>query len=202
MTPLVHLHEVSTEDVARVARWLEDDEVCSRWLGTLESGEPMHLDYMPREMIQAPAEKWERVFHDPHRRILSLYTAEGEHIGEAHLALQDFLGWAELSFFIGRKDLYRQGYGTAALYSLLDLVFNGLCLRRAWVNVPAFNERGLKLLKKAGFVREGRLRQSWPRGDRYYDSFIMGLLASELRTPQMWEDEAAVAISQWGYWSW
>ncbi|MEE9202170.1 MAG: GNAT family protein [Dehalococcoidia bacterium] len=202
MMPRVHLHEVSTEDVARVARWLEDDEVCSRWLGTLESGEPMHLDYLPREMMGAPAEKWKKVFHDPHRRILSLYTAEGEHIGEAHLALQDFLGWAELAFFIGRKDLCRQGYGTASLYNLLDLVFNGLCLRRAWANVPVFNEPGLKLLKRAGFVREGRLRQSWPRGGRYYDSFIMGLLAAEFRTPQMWEEEAAVAISEWGYWGW
>lgn len=202
MMPPVHLHEVSTEDVARVAQWLEDDEVCSRWLGTLENGEPMHLDYLPREMLQAPAEKWKRVFHDPHRRILSVYTAEAEHIGEAHLALQDFLGWAELAFFIGRKNLCRQGYGTATLYSLLDLVFNGLCLRRAWANVPVFNEPALKLLKRAGFVREGRLRQSWPRDGRYYDSFIMGLLASEFRTPQMWEEEATAAISEWGYWTW
>ena len=120
MTPQVHLREVSKEDVTRVSRWLEDDEVCSRWLGRLESGEPMHLDYWPREMLEASAEKWKRVFHDPHRRILSVYTVEGEHIGEAHIALQDFLGWAELSFLIGRRDLCRQGYGTATLHSLLD----------------------------------------------------------------------------------
>ncbi|MDP6511335.1 MAG: hypothetical protein QGH23_09030, partial [Dehalococcoidia bacterium] len=79
MTPQVHLREVSKEDVAHVARWLEDDEVCSRWLGKLDSGEPMHLDYWPREMLEASAGKWKRVFHDPHRRILSVYTEEGEH---------------------------------------------------------------------------------------------------------------------------
>lgn len=198
----VHLHEVSAEDVARVAQWLEDEEVSSRWLGRQETGEPMHLNYLPREMLQTPPEKWQRVFHDPHRRILSVYTPEGEHIGEAHLALQDFLGWAELAFFIGQKDRCRQGYGLATLYSLLDLVFNGLCLRRAWANVPVFNEAGLRLLKRAGFVKEGRLRQSWPHSGRYYDSFIMGLLASEFRIPQGWERGTAVAMSDWSYWNW
>ena len=202
MTPQVHLREVSKEDVAHVARWLEDDEVCSRWLGKLDSGEPMHLDYWPREMLEASAGKWKRVFHDPHRRILSVYTEEGEHIGEAHIALQDFLGWAELSFLIGRRDLCRQGYGTATLHSLLDLVFNGLCLHRAWANIPVFNEAAFKLLKRAGFTKEGRLRQSFPRDGRYYDSFIVGLLASESRPALMWEREASMAASDWAYWNW
>jgi RimJ/RimL family protein N-acetyltransferase len=162
----------------------------------------MHLDYLPREMLQASAEKWKRVFQDPHRRILSVYTAEGEHIGEAHLAIQHFLGWAELAFFIGRQDRCRQGYGAATLYSLLDLVFNGLCLHRAWANVPVFNEPAVRLLKRAGFAKEGRLRQSWPRDGRYYDSFILGLLASQFRMPQMEEMETAISISEWAYWNW
>lgn len=201
MTLPVNLQEVSAEDVARVARWLEDDEVCSRWLGRAKNGEPMHLDYLPREMLKAPVAKWKRVFHDPHRRILSVYTAEAEHIGEAHIALQDFLGWAELAFLIGRKDRCSQGYGMATLYSLLDLVFNGLRLHRAWANVPVFNERAVKLLKRAGFTREGRLRQSFPRDGRYYDSFVMGLLATELRPLQLREEGAATA-AEWAYWSW
>ena len=43
---------------------------------------------------------------------------------------------------------------------------------------------------------------SFPRDGRYYDSIIVGLLASEFRPALMWEREASMAASDWAYWNW
>ena len=38
MLPIVQLRHVTRDDVQRIARWLSDDEVSSRWFGHLFIG--------------------------------------------------------------------------------------------------------------------------------------------------------------------
>ena len=187
MLPEVRLVEVSREDVGRINDWLEDEEVCSMWFGHYTYGDPIHLGYHPSEMLNASEEKWDSVFHDPNRRIFSVYTAEGQHIGEAQLVIEEGLGNTQMSVLIGRKDLWHHGYGTATVEGILDLAFNVYGLYRVWVDVPEYNTPALGMCKKLGFVHEGTTRQSHPHEGVRFDSSIMGILTGEYarRTPKV-----------------
>lgn len=183
MRPEVTLAEVTREDVARLADWLDDQEVSDMWFGRYTYGEPAHLGYEPRVMLDATPEEWAEVFHDPHhephRDIFSVKTPSGEHIGEAQLAIDEALGDAQISILIGRKELWHRGYGTAAVIELLSHVFNTLGLFRVWVDVPEYNQAARDMFEHLGFIHEGTLRQSRPHDGARHNSVIMGMLANE-----------------------
>lgn len=179
MIPQVSLLPVSREDVQRIIQWLQDNEVCASWYGRDEKGEPIHIGYSPKEILGASPEEWERVFSDRERRIYSIYTAEGVHIGEARMEIDEALKNAQLFVLIGKKELWGQRYGSAAMLQLLDLVFNVFRLHRAWVDVAEYNLPGIRLCEHIGFVLEGRMRGSRLKDGTWYDSLVMGLLADE-----------------------
>ena len=150
MLPEVTLRDVSRDDVDRVAWWLEDVELSSRWFGLYGCGDPVHRGYDPRHMLEATSVEWERVFRDPYRLIYSICNEKNEHIGECQVVLDDD-GGAELSLLIGRRDHWHVGYGTSTVLTLLDRVFGDFGRQRAWVNVPEDNKSGLGLFAKLGF---------------------------------------------------
>ena len=175
----VALRPVIREDVRRIRLWLADEEVAESWFGRYSYGDPAHLGYHPEQMANASVEEWERVFSDPEHRMLSVYTEQGEHIGEFHVAIEETLGDGHASILIGRKDMWHQGYGTAAVSAGLDLAFNEWGLYRVWVDVPEYNEPALTLCRHLGFVHEGTLRKSRPHEGSRFDSVVMGMLATE-----------------------
>ena len=78
----ITLKNVSRDDVDRVAWWLEDEELSSRWFGHYGCGDPVHRGYDPQHMLEATESEWMHVFDEPHRLIYSIYSEKMEHIGE------------------------------------------------------------------------------------------------------------------------
>lgn len=180
MFPQISLVSLTREDVQRVAEWLDDPEVNALWFGEDGEGDPIHIGYSPSEVLNAPEDKWDESIPDEeYRRVFSVYTTEGEHIGEGQLEFEWALLEAQLSLIIGRKDLWHHHYGTSALIALLDESYNTYDLHRVWVDVPEYNEHALRLCRHVGFVLEGHFRKTHRKGDAWYDSFAMGLLADE-----------------------
>ncbi len=151
MLPEVTLKSVSRDDIDRIAWWLQDDDLSSRWFGQYGADDPVHPGYDPRHMLEASDWEWRRTFSDPRRAIFSIYNVVDEHVGECQVQL-DGEGGAELSVLIGRKDLWHHGYGTATMLELLDRVFNTMGLESAWVTVPIENRPAIGLFEKLGFV--------------------------------------------------
>ena len=151
MLPEVTLKSVSRDDVDRIAWWLQDDDLSSRWFGHYGIDDPVHPGYDPRHMLEASDWEWRRTFGDPRRAIFSIYNTADEHVGECQVQI-DGEGGAELSVLIGRKDLWHHGYGTATMLELLDKVFNTMGLESAWVTVPVENRPAIGLFEKLGFV--------------------------------------------------
>ena len=178
-TQTVTLRPVTREDVARLRSWLEDEEVSESWFGRYSYGDPAHLGYHPEEMDDVSDAEWERVFDDPEHRILSIYTREGEHVGEVHVAIEESLGDGHLSILIGRKDMWHHGYGTAGTLETLRLSFGEWGLFRVWVDIPEYNTAALEMFRHLGFVHEGTLRKSRPHEGARFDSVVMGMLAGE-----------------------
>ena len=179
MYPQVALSTVEREDVQRVSEWLEDREINASWYGLGDDGQPLHIGYSPRQIVQASATEWSQVFENEYRKIYSIHSPEGEHVGEGHLVIEWSLQEAQLFILIGRKDLWHLHYGTSALMRMLDEVFTNLELHRAWVDVPEYNVHALQMCRHLGFVLEGHLRRTHRKDNDWYDSFAMGLLADE-----------------------
>lgn len=175
----VVLKSVAREDVSRIRLWLEDDEVSENWFGRYSYGDPAHLGYHPTEMESVSDEDWQHVFNNPEHRIFSIYTEEGEHIGEVHLAIEESLGDGQVSLLIGRKDQWHKGYGTSAMIASLDLAFSEYNLYRVWADIPEYNTAAMQMFQHLGFVHEGTLRKSRPHEGSRFDSVVMGILAAE-----------------------
>ncbi|MDA1227467.1 MAG: hypothetical protein BZY79_02720 [SAR202 cluster bacterium Casp-Chloro-G4] len=175
----VILKVITREDVSRINQWLKDTEISESWFGRYAYGDPAHLGYHPEEMEKASDAEWQRVFDNPEHRIMSIYNQSNEHIGEIHIAIEESLADGQLSLLIGRKDLWHQGYGTAATNASLELAFNEYGLYRIWVDIPEYNEAARHMFDRLGFVHEGTLRKSRPHEGARFDSVIMGILGSE-----------------------
>ncbi|MGF0040344.1 GNAT family N-acetyltransferase [Peptoniphilaceae bacterium SGI.131] len=80
--------------------------------------------------------------------------------------------------------LYRQnergrGIGILATEVTRDFVFEELKLHRLELDVYSFNPRAEKAYLKAGFKREGVLRDAVMDGDEYADDILMSILEDD-----------------------
>ena len=181
----VNLKQVIREDVERISKWLEDENVNESWFGRYTYGDAAHLGYDPVKMLSAKKEEWDNTFHDPnhepHRDIFSIYTLDNLHIGEGQLTIDEPLGDAQISILIGDKTKWHKGFGTASVLAMLEHIYEHLDLYRAWVDVPEYNLNAKNMFENIGFQHEGTLRQSRPHHGSRYNSFIMGILFEEYK---------------------
>ena len=179
MSPEVTLTTPSRDDVERLTQWLQDEDVNTSWYGKDDDGQPLHAGYAPSQILAGGSEEWDRVFNNENRKVFAVYTSEGDHIGEAQLVIEWPLLEAQAYILVGRKDLWHHHYGTTAFVSLLDHAFNDLGLHRIWVDVPEYNKPAMAMVEHIGFVVEGHFRKAHRRGDQWFDSYALGLLAEE-----------------------
>ncbi|WP_121604356.1 GNAT family N-acetyltransferase [Virgibacillus sp. Bac332] len=74
------------------------------------------------------------------------------------------------------KDNYGKGYGTEATRLAQKFTFEELNLNRLELQVFSHNIRGIKSYEKAGFQKEGVLRQSLYLKNTYSDEIIISML--------------------------
>ena len=82
---------------------------------------------------------------------------------------------AELQIRIGEADAQGRGYGVDAVRLLVRFGFRTLKLHRVWLRVFATNQRALRAYRKAGFRKEGVMRDAARIKGRYVDVVVMGI---------------------------
>ncbi|GAA3009141.1 GNAT family protein [Kitasatospora albolonga] len=172
---LVRLRAPRAEDVDAHVRWRNDPEVVHWATG----GDP-HFGPITRESMERFHDA--RLRQDP--RVEATFTVEdlaaGRVIGSiGYRDLDPFAGRATVGILIGERDRWGGGYGSEALNLLLGHLFGSCRLRRVELDTWSGNERAVRAFRKAGFVEEGRRRESVRVGERWYDSVLFGLLDHE-----------------------
>lgn len=71
---------------------------------------------------------------------------------------------------------WSKGYGGEATKLMVDYAFATLNLNRIQLHVCAENAPAIRIYQKAGFVKEGVLRQAMYRRGGYVDFWVMGIL--------------------------
>ena len=77
------------------------------------------------------------------------------------------------------KHTWGKGLGSEATRLIVDYGFDMLNLNRIQLHVNAENEAAKAVYKKIGFKHEGTLRQAMYKNGRYYDFWLMGILAED-----------------------
>lgn len=166
----VFLRGAQRSDCAAMAAWLDDHDV-TRLL--FMGGRPANVELLEEE--------WARDQRDPNVAVFAVCTpGERRFIGTTGLyGINWVMRTGEFRIFLGDKTSWNRGVGTECAKLVVAYGFDKLNLNRIWLGVNADNSAGVRAYEKAGFVREGVLRQEQYRNFRYYDVIRMGFLRSE-----------------------
>ncbi len=88
---------------------------------------------------------------------------------------------AELQIRIGAEDARGRGVGQESLQRLLRYGFDELDLHRIYLHVFTTNKRAIRLYERAGFRREGLLREAALIDGAWVDVLLLALLRHERR---------------------
>ena len=109
----------------------------------------------------------------------ALYDRENHFIGEAGISLapKRFLK-AEISYSL-LPSQWNKGLGTELAKHLIKYCFNHLNLHRVEAGVATCNQASIRVLEKAGMVREGTHRKILPLATGWTDNFSYAILKEE-----------------------
>lgn len=167
----IYLRPLDEADLDRCLRWINDSEV----LVTLGRRHPLG---------RTAEQEWLREqYKSEDQMTLAIVLVDGDrHIGNCGFNEIDYVNRCGMfGILIGEKDVWGQGYGPEAADLILGYGFEQLGLHRIGLEVYSHNPRALRAYEKAGFVREGVLRESYFRNGVYHDTIVMAVLESEWR---------------------
>jgi RimJ/RimL family protein N-acetyltransferase len=84
---------------------------------------------------------------------------------------------------VGDKNVRGKGIGQLMMTEILKVAFNELTLHRVSLGVFDFNLSAIACYEKAGFIKEGLLRDSRKIGDQYWNLWEMSILENEWLKP-------------------
>lgn len=114
------------------------------------------------------------------RYFFLIIAPDGKIIGESVINEIDWdLRCANFRIGLYHKMERGKGIGTWATEVTRDFAFEELHLHRLELDVYSFNPRAEKVYLKAGFKREGVLRDAIKDGDKYADDILMSILEDE-----------------------
>lgn len=133
----------------------------------------------------------------PHDEVVSYFThciddesrfdfliiaPDGHIIGESVInEIDSDTNSANFRIGIFHADQCGRGIGSWAIGHTLAFAFACLKLHRLELDVFSFNARAIRAYEKAGFRREGVLRDAVKDGDTYADDILMAMLEDEWR---------------------
>lgn len=138
-----------------------------------------------RELSMDMQEKWfyEKVMKDPANIMFSIRNLKsGALMGCCGFVYINYIHrHADLSLYIGWKNSYidNEGYSEDACRVLFDYGFKELALNKIWTEIYVFDKKKKKLYDKLGMKVDGILRQNYFYDRKYWDSYILSVLASD-----------------------
>tara|TARA_Y100001960_G_C14402959_1_gene694324 strand:- start:147 stop:671 length:525 start_codon:yes stop_codon:yes gene_type:complete len=89
--------------------------------------------------------------------LFGIFLRNKTHIGNIKIGpINFFHKIAEISYFIGDQKYLRKGYASEALIAIEDFAFKKLKLFKLSAGVYSNNIAGIKILKKVGYLQEGK----------------------------------------------
>lgn len=158
----IYLRPMEEADTDLIVKWRNTDFVRRNFIYQKKFTREGHLDWI-ETMVNTG-------------KVIQFIICTGEGIPVGSVYLRDIdreHGKAEYGIFIGEKEALSKGYGTQAAELMIEYSFRILGLHKLMLRVLAENVRARRSYEKAGFVKEGYLREDVCLEDGYHDVILM-----------------------------
>jgi len=166
------LRRLERDDCDTLLSWIPSANALFQWSGPWDFMWPLGTEQLTRDLEAA----------SDNRRVLAAVEEDGgAMVGHVMLTI-----WPPHSFgVIGRVLIDPAcrggGLGTALMREVVRIGFDELGLHRLQLAVYDFNTPAIACYQQAGFVIEGRLRDSLKASDGYWNAYVMAMLEDDYR---------------------
>jgi RimJ/RimL family protein N-acetyltransferase len=156
------IRDYRNEDIASIAHNANCREI---WINMRDS--------FPHPYSENDAQEWIDLISSTNPCTNFTLEVDGLAVGGIGLKLQDDIHRrsAEIGYWLG-KDYWGRGIATEALKSLTEYSFSNYDLCRLYALVFSWNPGSAKVLEKAGYVLEGRLRKAVQKDGKMTDALL------------------------------
>ena len=172
MDSLVYLRAFEPDDYLTSIKWRNDDHIWS-----LLGGSKYYVS-------SCYEKKWiEEAIFDSKNIRLAVCLREGDrYIGNVSITnVNQANRSGESNIFIGDHSCWSKGIGREAYRLLLEYAFNERGFHRIEARVLEDNIASLKMHEKAGFKKEGTLRETVFKNGRWQNQVVLSILEQEFR---------------------
>lgn len=138
--------------------------------------------YPPGEAARWITEQQELQALGEHVIFVITLKEAGDVIGNLSFKGSDAHSKAEIGYIIGKR-WWGNGYATEALTLAIQWGFEKTILRRMYAYCFSWNDASVRVLEKAGFQREGLLRENFYANGTFESEIVMGLTRTD------WENQ-------------
>lgn len=168
----IYLRPMGREDTELIVAWRNSEEVRRNFIYQVPFTREGHLNWIKNMVETGKAVQMIICDLATDTPLGSVYIRD---IDRQHCK-------AEYGIFIGEESARGRGVGTAAARLMLDYCFREEKLHRIYLRAFASNEQAIHSYEKAGFVREGLLREDVRIDGQYRDIVWMAALNPDLHT--------------------
>ncbi len=168
---MIVLKPLSISNLPSFYPWINDEEVIRYSMSIFQK----------MKTAEAISSWYRTILEDDKNLNLGIFTKDGNNcIGYAGICrISNRKRSGEYFIFIGDKTSWGKGISTQVTKEILSIGFETLGLNRIMLTVSSPNIGGLKSYKKAGFVKEGIMREAACRDNKYHDKILMSILKRE-----------------------
>jgi RimJ/RimL family protein N-acetyltransferase len=170
---MVVLRPFSGNDINHLLQWIDSRASLIQWAGPTQFSYPLTRDQLEAYYEEGRCE-------NSKRKIFTAIDNAGTPRGHIELGMIDRdLQTATLCRVLVEPESRNRGISHAMLRELLRMGFVGYALRRIDLRVYSFNAPAIRSYEKAGFVKEGMLREVVIVEDEPWDAIQMAILRTE-----------------------
>lgn len=141
-------------------------------------------DRFPFPYTLKDAEIWVRVAGADRNMINLAIEFEGQAVGGIGLVFKQdvYRRSAEIGYWLG-EDFWNRGIATRAVKALTSYIFKQeqFDINRIYAGIFEYNTASARVLEKAGYQLEARLRKSVTKDDKTVDELIYAILKEEIK---------------------
>jgi RimJ/RimL family protein N-acetyltransferase len=171
---MVELNFFEQSDFKQLIDWIETPEFLLQWGGPAFDF-PLTINQLEKYIENANSDNSDTL-------IYKVMDKETKHvIGHISLGRVDRKNKSARigKVLVGDKNVRDKGMGQQMIKQILKIAFDELHLHRVNLGVYDFNVAAIACYEKAGFIKEGLLRDSAKNGNEYWSSWEMGILENE-----------------------
>lgn len=156
-------------DARSIARWADNPRI-ARFM----------RDRFPHPYTMGDAKRWIRAVSSVDPPTHFVIEVAGEAVGGVGFDVFDDVDrrTAEIGYWLA-EPFWGRGIATAALAAVSEYAFERFDVVRLQARVYEGNEASMRVLEKAGYDREGRLRKSVTKNGRTFDSYLYARVKAE-----------------------